>query len=198
MMSCFNTADLGVRIFILFNFDLVNILETNTCLCYIQELNKLISSFSLIATILIFKDSLDISHSRFLCIKNVKSYFMSCMDTAGIFACYQIFKKVLIKMIKQGFNTLHQNKKRSHTGLIKNEREWIEVLTEVKHYTVMLEEGGHAIDLNDLNKGTGGDYQPGLLKIKPAADPLLHIQILKRKGKSAAVKPAKQDKKNSD
>lgn len=156
-MSHFNTANLGVRVFILFNFDLVNILETNTCLCYIQESNKLISSFGLIATILIFKDSLNILHSRFLHIKNAKSYFMLCMDIAGIFICYQILKRVLIKIIKQGFDTLHQNKKRSHTGLIKNKREWIEVLTEVKHYTAMLEEGGHAINLNNLNEGTGGD-----------------------------------------
>ena len=123
---------------------------------------------------------------------------MSCMDIAGIFACYQILKRVLIKMIKQGFDTPYQNKKRSYTGLIKNKREWIEVLTKVKCYTEMLKEGGYAVNLNDLNEGTGGDCQPGLLKIKLAADPLLCTQILERKAKSAAIKPVKQDKKNSN
>lgn len=198
VMSRFNTADLGVRVSMLFNFDLVNILETNTCLCYIQESNKSTSSFGLIATTSIFKDSLDISRSRFLRTKDAKSHFVSCMDTAGIFACYQILKGVLIKTIEQGFDTPHQNKKRSHTGLIENEREWIEVLTEVKRYAEMLEEGGRAVDLDDLNEGTGGDRRPGLLEIKPAADPPFRTQILKRKGKNAAAKPAKRGKKNSD
>lgn len=106
----------------------------------------------------------------------------------------------MIATLEQGYPKTAPGKQRRCTGLIYDDEEWLEVLSDVKRYASMLEETGSPVDIDNINEGIDDlPEKPGLLTQKPRSVTASNGSNLKRKDKveSTAVKRTSKRVKKS-